>query len=92
MEALIRFIDILVYALTLAVLGRVIMSWVSPRGEDPLTAILYQMTEPILGPIRRILPNFGMFDFSPLILILLMNYLYPTVIRKLLIQILLNTT
>ena len=92
MEALIRFIDILRIFITFAVLGRVIMSWVSPRGEDPLTSILYQMTEPILGPIRRILPNFGMFDFSPLILILLMNYLYPTVIRKFLIQILLNTT
>ena len=92
METLIRFIDIMAYALTLAVLGRVIMSWVSPRGNDPLTTILYQMTEPILGPIRRILPNFGMFDFSPLILILLINYLYPKVIRNILIQVLLNPT
>ncbi|AZV39127.1 YggT family protein [Komagataeibacter xylinus] len=36
---------------------------------------LYRMTEPVLRPIRSVLPNFGNMDFSPLVLILLIQYL-----------------
>ena len=67
------FLDLLIWALTLAIFGRVIMSWISPTGDDPLTKILIQISEPILGPIRRVVPPMGMFDLTPMVAILLLN-------------------
>lgn len=50
-----------------AILIRAIMSWFS-RGNNQAEYLLYQITEPLLSPIRRILPNTGMIDFSVMIL------------------------
>ncbi len=60
----------LVTAAWLVVLGRVLMSWIDPRFEKPLGQFLYSLTEPFLAPIRRVLPQTGTFDFSPLVLLL----------------------
>ncbi|MGR3806568.1 YggT family protein [Pasteurella testudinis DSM 23072] len=46
-----------------AILIRAVMSWFS-QGNHPLEYQLYRITEPLLAPIRRILPNTGMIDFS----------------------------
>jgi YggT family protein len=80
---LVNFVDLISWALTAAIFGRVIMSWVSPRGNDPITAILYQITEPILGPIRRLLPQMGMFDLAPLVALLVLRYLVPRILSLL---------
>ena len=56
-----------------AIIVRIVMSYVSPRGNDPISPILYQITEPILGPIRRLLPNTGMFDLAPMIALIVLN-------------------
>lgn len=48
-----------------------IMSWVS-QGRSPVEYVLIQLTEPLLRPIRRLLPAMGGIDFSPMILVLLM--------------------
>jgi YggT family protein len=60
----------LVVTAWLVVLGRVLMSWVDPRFEKPVGQFLYSLTEPFLAPIRRILPQTGTFDFSPLVLLI----------------------
>jgi YggT family protein len=44
---------------------------------------LYQMTEPLLGPIRRILPNLGGLDISPIILLLGLEFIRRLVIEQL---------
>lgn len=77
------FIDILIWALTLAIFGRVLMSWISPRGNDPVTPLLYQVTEPILAPIRRLLPQMGMVDLAPMVVILVLNYLVRPLVLQL---------
>ncbi len=77
------FIDILIWALTLAIFGRVLMSWISPRGNDPVTPLLYQVTEPILAPIRRLLPQMGMLDLAPMVAILVLNYLVRPLVLQL---------
>ena len=68
------FLTILLQSLVttawVVVLGRVLMSWVDPRFEKPLGQFLYSLTEPFLAPIRNILPQAGMFDFSPLVLLI----------------------
>jgi YggT family protein len=54
----------------LIVLGRVLMSWIDPQFQKPIGQFLYSLTEPFIAPIRTILPRAGMFDFSPLVLLI----------------------
>ncbi len=72
-ELIYRFISILSDVLYVALIGRVILSWLNLSPESPITRIIEQITEPILLPIRRIIPRFGMLDFSPMIAILLIT-------------------
>ena len=81
MELLSIFLDLLITALYFAIFGRVIMSWISPRGGDPLSTILHQITEPILGPIRNVLPKLGMFDFAPIVALIVLGIIQRVVAR-----------
>ncbi len=69
------FLRFLVFALWLLILGRVLMSWIDPTGRTRIGAFLVSMTEPILAPVRRIMPQTGMFDFSPLIVMVVLGFL-----------------
>jgi YggT family protein len=69
---LLDFIMVLCDVLTLVIIARVILSWFSPR-PNRLTIILDKITEPILSPLRRIIPRAGMFDFTPLVAIILLQ-------------------
>ena len=80
-SVLATYVNLLVTALSFAIFGRVIMSWVSPTGKDPISTILIQITEPILRPIRRVMPRTGIFDLAPMIALLALNL----VIRPLLL-------
>ncbi len=66
-EYLRAFVNVLYLALTLAIFGRVILSWVPTRLPWGLNDFLFSVTEPILAPIRRALPLAGGMDLSPLI-------------------------
>jgi YggT family protein len=79
-ETLLRnFLSILLIALWLLVLGRVLMSWFDPGRSNQVSRFLIQATEPILAPVRRFLPQSGMFDFSALIVLLLLGTLMRAV-------------
>jgi YggT family protein len=73
------FFRILFLALDIAIIGRILMSFIDQTGQMRITQILYEITEPILGPLRRIIPSAGMFDFSPMIAILLLQFLQSLV-------------
>jgi YggT family protein len=66
------FVQLLLYAITALVFARVILSWVDPRGSNQVSAFIIGMTEPMLAPIRRVLPRTGMIDFSPTILLIVL--------------------
>ena len=75
---LVTFIQLLFTVFLLLILARVLLSWTNPMGSGGgggLTAFIYQATEPILAPIRRVLPATGGFDLSPLIAMLLLGAL-----------------
>ncbi len=73
MAFLFDFIRILCDVLTFAIFFRAILSWFSPRPTNMLAVILYRVTEPLLSPLRRIIPRAGMFDFTPLVAIILLQ-------------------
>jgi len=83
---LIEFISILSGALTLAIFVQVILSWFMPAGGAPFMRVLQDITEPVLAPIRRILPPIGGLDFSPILAMILIQ-----VVSSLLIQALSST-
>ena len=78
-----KFVDILGTVLWIALLARVILTWVTLSPTNPLVVIVYQVTEPILGPIRRVLPRMGMLDLSPMVALILIS-----VIKNLLMRVL----
>lgn len=84
------FIFLFVDALTLAILASVIMSWVTMFApESPLVEsinnVLRQMTEPILGPLRRVIPPLGMFDLTPMIALLFLQIVVKGLLRSVLV-------
>ena len=55
---------------SLVVFVAVILSWFQLSPDNPLVRLTYALTEPLLAPIRRVLPSMGGFDFSPVVLLL----------------------
>ena len=77
------FINVLAQALVLAIFVRVIMSWVPMRLPFGLNDLVWNVTEPVLAPIRRFLPMAGGIDFSPLIALLLIQIVASIILRAL---------
>lgn len=74
-----NFLRFLLTALWLLILARVLLSWVDPGGRSRFAAFVIQTTEPLLAPVRRLLPRTGMFDLSPLIVLLVLGALMRAV-------------
>jgi YggT family protein len=70
------FLGAVLLVMWLLVLGRVLISWFDPTGNSRLAGILYQATEPILAPVRRVLPPAGMLDLSGLLVLLVLGALW----------------
>ena len=81
--ALASVIDFVLSAYMWIIIGRAIISWINADPYNPIVRFLYDVTEPVLARIRRVVPPFGGgLDFSPMILILAMiflrSFLVPT--------------
>ena len=76
-----QIISLLLQLFELALLARIILSWFpNVDRSNPIIQFLFDITEPVLRPIRDMLPPSGMFDFSPLIVFLIIQVL-TTVLR-----------
>ncbi len=75
------FINVLFLALTLVIFGRVILSWVPARLPWGLGDFIFSVTEPILGPIRRLLPAAAGMDLSPLVALVLLQLVERLLLR-----------
>ena len=80
---LVNIIQAICWALYIVIMGRVIMSWIDPQVNMPVTRIIHEISEPILGPIRRVLPKLGMIDLAPLVAIFLFQFLQRLIISVL---------
>ena len=67
MSALVSLIDLLFTFYTLLILGRVLLSWARISPYHPVAEWIYRLTEPLLAPIRNMMPPSGMIDWSPMI-------------------------
>lgn len=60
------FITVAAYVLLVAVIIRIIFSWTNFDPENPIAQVIQEITEPILAPIRSVMPRIGMFDLAPM--------------------------
>lgn len=67
-----RLLSVLIDLYSLVVLVAVVVSWVPTLRGTPLVSVVERLTEPVLEPIRRVLPPTGGLDFSPMVLLFLL--------------------
>ena len=71
---LINFFDLLFTLLGFAIIARALVSWLPIDRYHPAIRVLDQITEPILGPLRRVIPPIGgMMDISPIVALILIQ-------------------
>lgn len=69
------FLSLLLQVLWIALLVRVLLSWFPIDQSNPIIRIVWEVTEPVLAPFRRVIPRIGMFDLSPLAAFLVIGFL-----------------
>ena len=83
-SALANILDIVLTILYWLILVRAVLSWVNPDPLNPIVQFLYKATEPVLEPIRRIMPFWKMgIDISPIIAFLIIWFARDFVVRSL---------
>lgn len=84
MGFVITFVEVLFQVLWLAILARVLLSWLPNIPRNPLVVLVFDVTEPILAPLRRIIPPLGgMIDISPMVAMLLLMVLQQIIVSNL---------
>jgi YggT family protein len=78
-----EIISVTIFILTLAIIARPLLSWFPIDPRNPIAEFLYTVTEPILAPLRQVVPRLGMFDLTPLVAILLLQFLGRIVVSGL---------
>ncbi len=88
---LITLINVIFWVFYIAILARIILSFLvpmtGPRPNPVLTSVYQlagQLTEPLMGPIRRVLPSFGGLDFTPMVVIILLEIIRTVLVKVLL--------
>ena len=95
MTALIWLVDNVIWLYTWILIAQVVMSWLVAfkivDTRQPIVrqigTVLWRLTEPVLGPIRRILPTLGGLDLSPIVAILALTFLRIFLVNDVLIPI-----
>ena len=83
--AIANLVDIVLQAFMLLLIVRAVISWVNPDPYNPIVRFLYRVTEPVLRPVRRMLPPMSGLDLSPMVVLLaiyfLRSFLVPVLYR-----------
>lgn len=82
MIALAKVIDIVLTAYMWIIIARALISWVNPDPYNKIVLFLYRVTEPVLQPIRRIIPRHELpIDFAPLLVLLAIMFLQYFIVQ-----------
>ena len=84
---MVQIINLLFNIFYILILARIIFSWIRVSPYDPtwgpIMRFVYQVTDPIMEPIRRIMPPTGGLDFSPMIVLILASVLRSVLVNML---------
>jgi YggT family protein len=82
--AVAKVIDILLTLYMWLIIIRALISWVNPDPYNPIVQILYRVTDPVLNPLRRLMPMWRMgIDLSPILAILIIVFLQMFLVNSL---------
>ena len=92
---LLQFVDVVLGLVIFIMIAQVIMSWLlafnilnmSNQFVATVANMLWQLTNPLLAPIRRVLPNFGGLDISPIVLFLTIYFIRLVILYPLMRQV-----
>lgn len=70
-----HLLEMVIWVYIVIIIIQAIMSWISPGAYSPVTVLLYQLSDPLLRPFRRLVPPAGGLDWTPLIALILLNLL-----------------
>ncbi|MCL6610813.1 MAG: YggT family protein [Peptococcaceae bacterium] len=76
-----NLVDIAFEVYMALMLARILLSWVRHNPYQPVIRFIYEITEPVLGIFRRIIPPIGMIDISPIAAFLVLELLKSLIIR-----------
>ncbi|NLN38309.1 MAG: YggT family protein [Smithella sp.] len=83
--AIAKVIDIILTVYLWIIIARAVISWVNADPYNKIVVFLYRVTEPVLAPIRRMIPRHSLpIDFSPLIVLLVIFFLQQFLVRTML--------
>jgi YggT family protein len=82
LNAVAYVIEILLNIYMWIVIARALISWVNPDPYNPIVNFLYRATEPVLSRVRRIIPDLGGIDLSPLIVLLIIYFLKEFLVKS----------
>lgn len=82
---LVQFIGWLLDLYSYVIIAAAIITWVSPDPRNPIVQFLYKATEPVLRPVRNLLPPWktGGLDLSPLIVIIAIQFIERVILPSL---------
>ena len=70
-----EIIFLVLNVMTIALIGRAILSWFDPGLRWPISRVLYDVTEPIVAPVRSVMPRTGFIDLSLFVTLILIQLL-----------------
>ena len=78
-----NFLALLLQILLMAIFVRVLLTWLPIDQSNPIVRVLFDVTEPVLAPFRRVIPRIGMFDLSPIAAMLVIQFISQNLPRVL---------
>lgn len=66
-----------------ALIAMIILSWVAPQASHPGALLVFQLVEPIMAPVRKVIPPLGMIDLSPIVVFIAINLIDGIVVGSL---------
>lgn len=81
LEYVVIFINLLCRILFIFILLRTIVSWFNISPQSRLVYLLDQITEPLLAPLRRLVPALGIFDLTPVVAVVILEFVRQTALR-----------
>ena len=83
LSAVASILDYVLWLYMWVIIARALISWVNPDPWNPIVQFLNRVTEPVLAPIRRLIGTRISIDVSPIVVILVINFLQIAVVQSL---------
>lgn len=68
-----KLLGLLIWVYIIIIIIQAVISWIQPGSYSPFTVLLYQLSDPLVRPIRRYIPATGGIDWSPFVILILLN-------------------